>query len=123
MSPARLRFRRQRSAASRRPHVAHTVDLPFTVPTGASSLASRLCIERNHDHDIRQQVTQNGNTIQIEGARQMGKTSQVVRAIAHARSQQCIIVDFNFQTLDGQLLEHLAPLLRYLADALYERLR
>jgi hypothetical protein len=114
---------RRRPATSRKSSVAPTLSLPFTVPTGALSLASRLYIERNHDHDIRQQVTQNGNTILIEGARQMGKTSLIVRAIAHARSQECIIVDFNFQTLDEHHLEQLAPLLRYLADALYERLQ
>jgi Cdc6-like AAA superfamily ATPase len=72
---------------------------------------------------MQQEVTCNGSPILIEGARQMGKTSLFVRAVAHVRTPQYIIVDFNFQLLDEQHLENLERLLRYLADALHERLR
>jgi hypothetical protein len=93
---------RRRSRARRSRLGVTTAHVPFAVPTGALSLDSPLYIERRHDHIVRQQVTRTGSTTLIEGARQMGKTSLMVRALAHARAQQCAVIDFNFQTLDEQ---------------------
>jgi len=114
---------RRRSRARRSRPDMTTVNIPFEAPTGALSLDSPLYIERRHDHVVRRQVTRAGSTTLIEGARQMGKTSLMVRALAHARAQQCTIVDFNFQTLDEQHFDTLETLLRYLVDAMHERLQ
>jgi hypothetical protein len=114
---------RCRLAAGRKSKTVPAVSLPFSIPTGKLSSDSPLYIERNHDHLVRQLVIHEGSTIIIEGARQMGKSSLLARAVAHARLQQCTIVDFNFQALDEQCLESLQTLLRYLADAIYERLQ
>jgi hypothetical protein len=53
----------------------------------------------------------------------MGKSSLLVRALAHARSNQCTVVDFDFQDFDEHYFGDLGTLLRYLADAIYDRLR
>jgi hypothetical protein len=114
---------RRRLATSRRRQTVTAVSLPFEVPTGALSPDSPLYIERDHDDLMRQQVIRQGSTTIIEGARQMGKTSLVARALARARSQQYTAVDFNFQTLDDQHFDSLQTLLHYLALAVHERLQ
>jgi hypothetical protein len=114
---------RGRPAARRRPQAETMSHLAFGAPTGALSPDSPVYIERRYDHDIQQQVTRADSTTIIEGARQMGKSSLVARALAHAHSQQCIVLDFDFQEFDAQCLSNLETLLRYLADAIHERLR
>ena len=113
--------RRLPAVGSRRVEIA--AHLSFELPTGALSPDSRFYIERHHDRVMRRQVTLQGSTTIIEGARQMGKSSLVVRALAHARAQQCVVIDFDFQDLDESCLHDLETLLRYLADAMCERLR
>ena len=39
------------------------------------------------------------------------------------RAQQCTVIDFNSQTLDEQHFDTLETLLRYLVDAMHERLQ
>jgi hypothetical protein len=114
---------RRRAPAARKPKSVRAVTLPFEIPTGALSSDSPIYIERHFDQDIRQQVTREGSTTVIEGARQMGKSSLVARALAHARLHQCAVVAFDFQIIDEQYLGNLETLLRYLADAIYERMR
>ena len=114
---------RRRTATGRTSQPVTAMHRPFAVPTGALSPESPLYIERGHDQHIQQQVTLSGSTTIVEGARQMGKTSLLARAVAYARTQQYTIVDFHFQALDEQLFATLDSLLRYLADALCERLQ
>src|SRR5262249_20289220 len=99
-----------------------TVSLSFEVPTGALSPDSPFYIERDPDRRMRQLTTQEGNTIVIEGARQMGKSSLVARVLAYVRLRQCPVIDFDFQELDEEVLSSLGTLLRYLADTICERL-
>jgi hypothetical protein len=113
---------RRRSAARRQLPVVTAVGLSFEVPTGALSPDSPFYIQRRHDHVVRQQITRQGSTTIIEGARQMGKSSLVAGALVHARSQQYTVVDFDFQELDAQCFSDLETLLRYLADTMHERL-
>ena len=98
------------------------MNLPFEVPTGALSPESPIYIERHHDQVMRQQVTREGSTSIIEGARQMGKSSLIAKALAHARVHQCTVIDCNFQDFDERTLADLDTLLRYLADVIHDRL-
>lgn len=91
---------RRRTPQSRPSQPVTAVPLPFAVPTGALSPESPLYVERSHDQRMRQQVTRGGSTTIVEGARQMGKTSLLARAVAYARTQQYTIVDFHFQGID-----------------------
>jgi hypothetical protein len=72
---------------------------------------------------MQQQVTRAGSITVIEGARQMGKSSLVFRALDHARSNQCTVIVFDFQLIDAHYLGDLDTLLRYLANAIYDRLQ
>ena len=114
---------RRRPVTDRRKKAAIAQGLSFEVPTGAIAPDSPLYIERQFDHVIRQQVTREGSTTHIEGARQMGKSSLVARMLTYVRSQQYTVVDFDFQSLDEQSLRSLESLLRYLADMIHGRLR
>jgi hypothetical protein len=114
---------RHRQSGGGKREAGTTVSLSFPVPTGALSPDSPLYIERDYDRRMRQLTVQGGNTIIIEGARQMGKSSLVARALAHARVQQCTVIDFDFQELDERDFRSLGPLLRRLADTICERLR
>jgi hypothetical protein len=113
---------RRRPGRGRKPDTTTAMSLSFEVPTGALSPDSPIYVERTHDQCLREQVTWGGTTTIIEGARQMGKTSLMARAVAHARSGGCDIVDFNFQAFGEEQLHDLETFLHYLADAIHERL-
>ncbi|MGH8591301.1 MAG: AAA-like domain-containing protein [Gammaproteobacteria bacterium] len=114
---------RQRARARRRSGPTAT-GLAFEVPTGALAPDSRLYVERAPDATLRSQLAREGSTTAVEGARQMGKSSLLVRAIAQCRRDGHVVVYLDFQDdLDEQSLDDLPTLLRQLADLFHERLR
>ncbi len=96
---------RRRLAPRRKPQVATTINLSFEVPTGAMSLDSPFYIEREYDRVIQQQVMRAGSTTLVEGARQMGKSSLLARALTYARAQQSMIDADNAES--GPFADHL----------------
>lgn len=114
---------RRRLRSGHTPETAKGTALSFEVPTGAMSPDSLFYIERECDGVMQQQMTHAGSTTLVEGARQMGKSSLLAKALAHTRAQQCTVIDFDFQVLDEQFLGSLETLLRYLADAIHGRLK
>lgn len=92
------------------------------VPTGALSPTSPIYIERQGDLVVRARVSGQGSTVIVEGARQMGKTSLLARALALARKRRLRVVDFDFQQLDESALADLDRLLHHLAQAVGRRL-
>jgi hypothetical protein len=104
--------------ATRRREVRAIVD----VPTGALSPTSPIYVERQGDLVVRNRIAGRGSTVIVEGARQMGKTSLLARALALARRRRLRVVDFDFQQLDESALVDLDRLLRHLAHAVGRRL-
>jgi hypothetical protein len=103
--------------ATRRRQARAIVD----VPTGALFPTSPIYIERQGDRVVSRVIGQ-GSTVIVEGARQMGKTSLLARALALARKRRLRVVDFDFQQLDEDVLANLDRLLRHLAHAVGRRL-
>ncbi len=114
---------RQRLTTSRKRSTLAPIVLPFEVPTGTLAPSSAVYIERQYDHALQQQVRREGSTTHIEGARQMGKSSLVQKAMTYISTRQYSVIDFDFQSFDERYLERLDTLLRYLADAIHERLK
>ena len=112
-----------RPAARRRRQETPDQSLPSIVPTGPLSPSSDLYIEREHDRLVRRTMLRSGGTILIQGARQMGKSSLLARALHHARQAQRTVLDYDFQNLDESCFDSLETLLRYLADTICERLQ
>lgn len=113
---------RRRLVPGRKPRAATTINLSFEVPDGVMSPDSPIYIEREGDHKMQEQMRRKeGGITHVEGARQMGKSSLVTKALA--RAQSCLVVDFDFQSFDEQSLESLESLLRYLAEAIHGRLK
>lgn len=92
------------------------------VPTGALSPTSPIYVEREADLVVRNRISGHGSTVIVEGARQMGKTSLLARALALARRRRLRVIDFDFQQLDESALADLDRLLRHLAHAVGRRL-
>ena len=113
----------RRLTARRRSQETSNQSLPSIVPTGPLSPSSGLYIERDHDRLVRRTMLHSGGTILIEGARQMGKSSLLARALHHARQAQRTVLDYDFQNLDEACFDSLETLLRYLADTICERLQ
>lgn len=114
---------RKKHGAGSKNKTVKPINLPFEVPTGALSPDSPFYIERQDDLIINQQITFEGSTTIIEGARQMGKSSMMLKALAHACSNHCTALDFDFQFLDECCLNNLNTLLHYLTMCICERLK
>lgn len=114
---------RSRPTVSRRRRTVVNTGFPMAVPTGPLSPNSDLYIERDHDRLVLRTTSGTSSTILVEGARQMGKSSLLARALHHARQAQCTVLDFDFQNLDDSCFNSLETLLHSLADAIAERLQ
>lgn len=114
---------RRRIGPRRRRGVPAAADLPFEIPTGALSSDSPVYIEREHDHVLEQQVIREGSTTVVQGARQTGKSSLLVRVLTYARSRQCAAVYIDLQRVPESSIEDLDTLSRYLADVFHTRLK
>jgi hypothetical protein len=91
--------------------------------TGAVKLDSPFYVRRAADETIERLVTHDGVTVLVKGARQVGKTSLLARAQAHARSKGLRIFYIDFQLVDESRFENLKTLLQYLAARIAKELR
>jgi len=81
---------------------------------GSMTCESPYYISRQADDEMDCQLNQKGITVIVKGARQMGKSSLLVRAAAKAKAQGCGVCYIDFQRLDEPQLATLDSLLRYL---------
>jgi hypothetical protein len=90
---------------------------------GAVKLRSKLYVERHADRIIRSAILDWGTTTCIKGARQIGKSSLLVRAYRHACEHKFTAVYVTFQEVDKDQFNDLDTLLRYLAEKISRELK
>ncbi|MBN1935995.1 MAG: AAA-like domain-containing protein [Anaerolineae bacterium] len=100
------------------PYASMDASLILESPAGAVDLESPFYIRRREDNRLARELCRAGTTTTIQAARQMGKTSLLVRGIAHARRQGCRAIWLDFQTVDAASLRDLDTFLRYLAQSM-----
>lgn len=82
-------------------------------PTGTLKLEDRYYIQRPADESVGRLATINGETLVIKGARQMGKSSLLVRYVAASKQAGKRVAFLDFQGMsDAQLTEYPAFLQR-----------
>lgn len=84
-------------------------------PGGAVDLESPFYIKRRADEKLERELLRSGTTTTIRAARQMGKTSLLVRGVEVARQQGYPIIFIDFQMIDAMYLKDLDGFLHYLA--------
>ena len=85
------------------------------LPDGQVPLNSELYIERPpHESSTYEEIAHPGALIRIKSPLNMGKTSLMIRILAHARSQNYQTVTINFRLAEASLLYDLNKFLRWL---------
>lgn len=97
------------------PHSSFDPRLILEAPGGLVDLESPFYIERRADMRLKRELSKAGTTTTIRAARQMGKTSLLVRGVEDARQRGAPIVFFDFQMIDPTYLQSLDVFLHYLA--------
>ena len=92
--------------------------LELAMERGSMVCHSPFYIRRMVDDDIETILKRRGTTTTIKGARQMGKSSLLVRAAEHAKKQGHGVCYIDFQGIDGTKLTDLNSLLLYLMHRL-----
>ena len=91
---------------------------PFStleLPEGQVALNSNLYIERPpYETSTYDEIINPGTLIRIKSPLNMGKTSLMIRILAHARSHGLKTVTINFQLAEASLLSNLNKFLRWL---------
>ncbi|NJM98849.1 MAG: CHAT domain-containing protein [Phormidesmis sp. RL_2_1] len=97
--------------------------IPMKEPEGLVPLDSLFYIERSPiETDCYETVVRAGSLIRIKAPRQLGKTSLLVRTLAHARSQGFETVRLSFQLADTQTLNNLDEFLQWFCASVTEEL-
>jgi len=97
--------------------------LQMEEPEGLVPLDSRFYIERSPiESDCYETVTRLGSLIRIKAPKQMGKTSLLVRTLAHAKSQGFQPVRLSFQTADQTTFASLDEFLQWFCASVTEDL-
>ncbi|MEM8503613.1 MAG: AAA-like domain-containing protein [Cyanobacteria bacterium P01_D01_bin.1] len=92
-------------------------------PQGLVPLNSQFYIERSPiETDCYEIVVRPGSLIRIKAPRQMGKTSLLVRTLAHARTRGFATVRLSFQEADSQALNDLDEFLQWFCYSVTEEL-
>ncbi|MEM9217343.1 MAG: AAA-like domain-containing protein [Cyanobacteria bacterium P01_F01_bin.150] len=96
------------------------LELPYeSVP-----LDSPFYIQRSpHEPQCYQSILEPGALLRIKAPRQMGKTSLMMRILAHAETQGCQRVVVNFQQADQRILEDGDRLLRWMCANMARQLK
>ena len=97
--------------------------LELSMERGTMRWDSPFYVRRPTDDEMDRQLRQEGTTIIVKGARQMGKSSLLVRAAAQARNQGKRVCSIDFQSLDETRLATLDTLLMYLMGRLARDLK
>jgi hypothetical protein len=93
-------------------------------PGGAVRANSDFYIGREEDEQLRRELAKpHGTTTTIRAARQTGKSSLVINAIAHAKQQGSKIVYIDLQPIGERDLVSLDAFLHYFATTLVAKLR
>jgi hypothetical protein len=91
--------------------------------TGAMVLDSPFYVRRRADETLERLVTGDGTTTVIKGSRQIGKSSLVARAIAHAKSKGHQCCDVYFDLVGEMQLSGLNSLLDHMARRIARQLK
>ncbi|MEM9090516.1 MAG: AAA-like domain-containing protein [Cyanobacteria bacterium P01_F01_bin.53] len=109
--------------AGSEPDATEQTDLLLEEPEGLVPLDSPFYMERSPiDTDCYETVVRPGSLIRIKAPRQMGKTSLLVRTLAHAQAQGFDTVRLSFQEADSQVLTDLNEFLQWFCSCVTEEL-
>jgi hypothetical protein len=103
--------------------IPSTVDARGEVPGGAMPLASSFYIARDADGECRQAIAQGAAIVLIKGARQVGKSSLLARALADARQERSIVAFTDIQALGADDLISLKALYQALGRSLAAQIK
>jgi hypothetical protein len=92
------------------------------IPGGAMPSQSGLYIERQADRLALAEIENEGVTISIKGPRQQGKSSLLVRILAHAQRFRKRTVFLDFQLVDGATLRTADAFYRWFAVSISDEL-
>ena len=107
---------RQNLAAADKPII-------FEEPEGLVPLDSPFYVERlPNETDCYETVVRPGSLIRIKAPRQLGKTSLLVRTLAHARTQGFETVRLSFESSDNNTLNDLDEFLQWFCCSVTEEL-
>jgi hypothetical protein len=97
--------------------------LELEEPEGLVPLDSLFYVERSPiESDCYEAILRPGSLIRIKAPRQMGKTSLLVRTLAHARSQGFTTVRLSLQEADTRALDDLSEFLQWFCASVTEEL-
>ena len=103
--------------------VATLADRLMEEPSGLVPLDSAFYISRSPiEKDCYEAIVRQGSLIRIKAPRQMGKTSLLVRTLAHAKSQGYETVRLSFNAADTQTLSSLDEFLQWFCASVTEEL-
>jgi hypothetical protein len=97
--------------------------LELAMERGTMHLDSPFYLRRSTDDEMDRQLRRKGTTVIVKGARQMGKSSLLVRAAVQAKSQGKRVCTVDFQALDEARLATLDSLVLYLMNRLVRDLK
>ncbi|MBD2200286.1 MULTISPECIES: AAA-like domain-containing protein [Calothrix] len=104
--------------------VIHQKPIDLETPKGYVSLTSAFYIERiPNENRCYQEIIHPGSLIQIKSPRQMGKTSFMVRIIAHASMLGYQTVSLNLLQADKKILTDINKLLRWMCANITHKLK
>jgi class 3 adenylate cyclase len=89
---------------------------------GAVPLNSQYYVSRASDHTFLTAIQRRDSIVLVNGARQMGKTSLLARALQQARQQGARVVLTDFQWLGAEQLESADTLFRALGEMMADQL-
>jgi AAA-like domain/TIR domain len=92
-------------------------------PTGVLPLHSRYYVDRPVDREMQAAVSRQDSVVRIRGARQVGKTSLLARALEQARAPGTRVVMTDFQQLNASDLESVETLFRTLGEWIADELK
>jgi hypothetical protein len=93
-------------------------------PGGATRLKSKFYIQRKGDQQLYRELSKpDGTTITIRAPRQTGKSSLLIRGIAHAQAQNSTAILIDLQSIDEGYFQSLDSFLRYFATIMFSKLR
>jgi AAA-like domain len=102
----------------------HQKTIELELPKGYVPLASTFYIERiPNERRCYEEIINPGSLIQIKAPRQMGKTSVMVRILAHAATLGYQTVSLNLLQADKTILTDLNKLLRWLCANITHKLK
>ncbi|MDF0553029.1 AAA-like domain-containing protein [Kamptonema sp. UHCC 0994] len=108
-------LKRESERRKHRPNSPPPLEEPLEYPDGQVPLNSRFYVERQPiESDCYKEILKAGSLIRIKAPNQMGKTSLMVRILAHAETYGYRTVRLNLQQAEATVFTNLDKLLRWL---------